>query len=60
MVKMYLTTAKENIVFISILNKAMAEIDYKEMVFARNRFFLLTLFVKPTSKSPSAKMKNSF
>lgn len=39
MIKMYLTTAKENIVFISILNKAMAEIDYKELVFARNRFF---------------------
>ena len=39
MVKMFLTTAKENIVFISILNKAMAEIDYKELVFARNRFF---------------------
>lgn len=39
MVKMFLATAKENIVFISILNKAMAEIDYKELVFARNRFF---------------------
>lgn len=52
MVKMFLTTAKENIVLISILNKAMAEIDYKELVFARNRFFPSNSFRQTDIKVP--------
>lgn len=60
MVKMYLTTAKENIVFISILNKAMAEIDYKEMVFARNRFFPSNSFRQTNIKVPLSQDEKFF
>ncbi|MBP1680509.1 MAG: ATPase domain protein [Proteobacteria bacterium] len=60
MVKMFLTTAKENIVFISILNKAMAEIDYKELVFARNRFFPSNSFRQTNIKVPLSEEEKFF
>ncbi|AOO64672.1 ATPase domain protein [Sulfurospirillum halorespirans DSM 13726] len=60
MVKIFLTTAKENIVFISILNKAMAEIDYKELVFARNRFFPSDSFRQTNIKVPLSKEEKFF
>lgn len=60
MVKIFLTTAKENIVFISILNKAMAEIDYKELVFARNRFFPSNSFRQTNIKVPLSEEEKFF
>lgn len=52
MVKIFLATAKENVLFISAINKAMAEIDYKELVFARNRFFPTDAFRQTNIKAP--------
>jgi len=43
-VKMFLATSKESATMLSILNKTMAEIDYKQLVFARNRFFPLNTY----------------
>jgi len=43
-VKMFLATSKGNITMLSILNKTMGEFDYKQLVFARNRFFPLNTY----------------
>ncbi|WP_190275662.1 ATP-binding protein [Sulfurospirillum deleyianum] len=50
--KLVLATDKENIRLISILNKAMAHVDYSEMVFARKRFFPSDSFRQTHIKVP--------
>lgn len=44
MLKLSLAMASDNVTLLSIINKAMAVIEYKELLFARNRFFPTNTF----------------
>lgn len=59
-VKLFLGTAKENILLMSIIDKTMAEIDYKGLVFLRNQFFPTNTFRQTNITVPLSQEENFF
>lgn len=52
MLKLSLAMSSDNILLLSIINKAMAVIEYKELLFARNRFFPTNTFRQTNILAP--------
>lgn len=59
-VKLFLGTAKENILLMSIIDKTMAEIDYKGLVFLRNQFFPTNTFRQTNITVPLSQEEKFF
>ena len=58
--KLSLAMAKENITLLSIINKTMSVIDYKELVFARQRFFSTNAFRQTNITAPLSEEEKFF
>lgn len=58
--KLSFVMAKENILLLSIINKTMAAIDYKELVFARQRFFHSNAFRQTNITAPLSEEEKFF
>lgn len=58
--KLSLAMEKENITLLSIINKTMAVIDYKELVFARHRFFATNAFRQTNITAPLSEEEKFF
>ena len=58
--KLSLAMAKDNITLLSIINKTMSAIDYKELVFARQRFFSTNAFRQTNITAPLSEEEKFF